>query len=99
MSTRAPLGLSISPAFQYAKYAVKKLTGKAAPSGALHAMGTGQSRAVRADTHSAKAPHRVYPITRSPLRARVPQNSRPPTRGGFGVPGYPPVAVIVSAKL
>src|ERR1700690_725798 len=38
-------------------------------------------------------------MTRCPSLVRVPQNSRPATSGGFGAPGYPPCADMMSAKL
>src|SRR5438552_1840634 len=37
-------------------------------------------------------------MTRPPLLSSTPENSRPTTNGGGGVPGYPPLVVMMSAK-
>src|SRR4051812_33117048 len=38
-------------------------------------------------------------MTRRPVLSSAPENSRPTTTGGAGIPGYPPLVVMMSAKL
>src|SRR3954469_11874063 len=38
-------------------------------------------------------------MTRRPVLSSAPENSRPTITGGAGIPGYPPLVVMMSAKL